>query len=283
MKLAVHLHIFYLEQLDYLIKKLASLDGFPFDLFVTLTVEDEDVNRKILAFKPDARIWVVENRGYDVGPFIDFLNQIVLDDYDYILKLHTKGISWVKNTEMNHFVMSNSDWRRLLVDALLENPQRVLANLHLLSSDEMISLIGSASCRCSRPLHYQKLLPGINQLMLRIGLAPISQCEFIGGTMFMARAHIFKPLQNKLQLVDFEPTNGLVKEGLLAHVMERVFGALATQNSQRIQGVGSEGWFVAKSLINAIIRLFYQNKKTNSKHIIKILKLPIYYKRMPSC
>ncbi len=279
MRIAVHLHLHYLDQLDYFIGQLANLGGIPFDLFVTLTVENEDVVQKVRAFKPDARIWVVENRGYDVGPFIDFLNQIDLDAYDYILKLHTKGTSWAKNTKLNGYYVSNTDWARLLVEALLKSPEMVYANLNLLATHPHVTLLGSKTCICNQALHYEKLLPQINGVLSRLQLAPVSRCEFLGGTMFMARAGIFKPLQNKFGLSDFEPTNGLVKEGLLAHVMERVFGILATQNRGCIQGVGDETWLAIKGVFNAILRFFYQNKKTESKHIIKVLKISIYRKK----
>ncbi len=278
--LLVHLHIYYESQVDYFLKKLENLAGYSYDLYVTLIQKRDDIIQTLKAFKPDVRIQIVENRGYDVAPFINILNQVNLDDYLYVLKLHTKGTSWAKNTKMNHFIMSNSDWRRLLVDALLKDANCVRENIRLFEENLDVSMIGSAVCMCNKPRHYQKVIVRVNEVLARLGLPSVSSCRFIGGTIFMARANIFKILQHKFQISDFEETNGLVKEGLLAHAFERVFGLLALQNDGRIQGVGKETWFICKSMLNMIIRFFYQNKKTEQKHIVKILKIPVYYKNL---
>ena len=90
-KLAVHLHLYYLEQLDEILEKLCNLLEIDFDLFVTMSKVDEEVKRKILNKFSNAKVFVVANRGYDIGPFIWFLHQINLDDYEYVLKVHTKG------------------------------------------------------------------------------------------------------------------------------------------------------------------------------------------------
>ena len=95
--LAVHLHLYYTEQLPNIIKYLKSLEDVDYDLFVTMVEIDKGIEEQIKAFNKKANIRVVENRGYDIGPFVDFLHKINLDDYKYILKLHTKG-----NTSFNH-------------------------------------------------------------------------------------------------------------------------------------------------------------------------------------
>ncbi len=285
MKIAVHLHLYYLEQTDYFIGKLRNIGTTPFDLFVTMVVDNAAIQQKIRAFKPDSQIWIVENRGYDVGPFIDFINRINLDKYDYILKLHTKGgaSSWATNMKLNGFCLNNTDWRHLLMQAVLKNRAQVIRNLKRFEKDATISLIGSSACRSDKFSLYKKLLPQINGIIERCGLAPIANCEFIAGTIFWARAKIFKPLQGRFCLTDFEPTDGHVKEGALAHAMERVFGILATQKDGRIEGVKAPFLFFVKHSINWLLRLIYQNKKSGGKHIIKILRIPVYHKKEVSC
>ena len=100
-KLAVHLHLYYKEQLPKIVKYLKNLDGVDYDLFVTMVEDDEQVKLKILAEFPNSKIWVVENRGYDIGPFIEFLHRIDLKDYEYVLKVHTKGTKSNNYTHLN--------------------------------------------------------------------------------------------------------------------------------------------------------------------------------------
>ncbi len=278
MRIAVHLHIFYDNQVDYFLKKLKNLSNNNFDLFVTMPCPKTDVIGKIKNFKSTVQIWTVENRGYDVAPFIDFLNKINLDDYDYILKLHTKGTSWLRNTKLNNKYISNRDWAKLMIEALLKDKKIVQNNIRLFKNNPNISMIGSKACLTADKHYYQTLITDINQVLSVLNLPKVACCSFIAGTMFMARSAVFKPLQHKYQPTDFAPTNGNVKDGTLAHVFERVFGILATQNGHIIQGIGNETWIYWKSLFNTVFRFFYQNKKTDKKHIIKVLKICVYKK-----
>ena len=88
-KILVHLHLYYQNQLNYFIKKLKNITC-EFDLIVTLANENPKITEKIKQFKPNAKILVVENLGYDVYPFIQVINEAELKNYDYILKIHTK-------------------------------------------------------------------------------------------------------------------------------------------------------------------------------------------------
>ena len=58
---------------------------------VLLSRQNAEANAKI-AYRdfPLAKISIVENRGFDVGPFIKTISELNLDNYDFIVKLHTK-------------------------------------------------------------------------------------------------------------------------------------------------------------------------------------------------
>ena len=75
MKLAVHLHFYYLEQLSEILTYLRSLKGQCCDLFVTMVEENKKAQAQIKAVYPNATIMVVPNYGYDLGPFIEFLHR----------------------------------------------------------------------------------------------------------------------------------------------------------------------------------------------------------------
>ena len=77
MKIAVHLHLYYFNQLPKVLSYLKSLEGIDYDLFVTMVQENKDVEQQLKTFNPNTNIFVVENRGYDIGPFIDFLHHFL--------------------------------------------------------------------------------------------------------------------------------------------------------------------------------------------------------------
>ena len=49
-KLLVHLHLYYLEQVDFMLKKLRNITGCDWDLYVTLCNSDNNVINKIKTF-----------------------------------------------------------------------------------------------------------------------------------------------------------------------------------------------------------------------------------------
>ena len=114
--LAVHLHLYYTEQLPNILKYLRNMEDVDYDLFVTMVKAAEGVEEQIKSFNNKAKIWVVENRGYDIGPFIDFLHKINLDDYKYVLKLHTKGSKSNNYTLLNNKRLDNALWGKILWD-----------------------------------------------------------------------------------------------------------------------------------------------------------------------
>ena len=131
MKLAVHLHLYYFEQLPEILGYLKSLSETDYDLFVTMVEENEKVISEIKVVYPNAHIMIVPNYGYDVGPFIEFLHQIDLDKYDYILKIHSKKDVSKNRTRLNGNRMDNRLWKKILFDALLKDAERVQNNLAL--------------------------------------------------------------------------------------------------------------------------------------------------------
>ena len=49
-KLLAHLHLYYLEQVDFMLKKLRNITGCDWDLYVTLCNSDNNVINKIKTF-----------------------------------------------------------------------------------------------------------------------------------------------------------------------------------------------------------------------------------------
>jgi len=275
--LAVHLHLHYLDQLDEVLTKLANLQIVDHDLFVTMTQENAKISAKIKEFDPNATVWIVENRGYDIGPFVEFLHRINLDDYQYVLKLHTKGKSQ-NYTHLNNMRFDNALWGRVLWDSLLATPKRVKRDLKILENPQ-VGMLSSKYCINKEQQNYINLLTQINQTLKILDLPETSRPEFVAGSMFYVKTKLLKPILN-LQIDNFAQTDGRIKEGTFAHVVERVLGVAVEKQGYRIAGVND--WYPhVLCMKTALKRFIYQRKvTTNNKLLIKVLKLPIYSKKL---
>lgn len=223
----VHLHLYYPEQLDYMLKKLKNINNCNWDLIVTICKENPKIERKIKEFKSDSQIIKVKNIGYDVWPFIQVLESINLDDYDYVLKLHTK----------NHRKHNNFFWRNILIDALLLSPKRYEQNLQLFKESPEIGIIGAEEVASK--------MTGIcaeeNELFFSFCKKynlNLTKGVFISGTMFMIRSSILKSiLALNLKEEDFYCVQKTDGKGTIAHVLERVFCRIAELKGYKIHTI----------------------------------------------
>lgn len=136
MKILVHLHLFYQDMLPEMLTLLRSLDGYEYDLFATVVNASPETLAELRRFKPEVTVIDVENRGYDVAPFVKVLQLADLSSYDYVIKLHTKQNlkrrAWLKNVSF-----TGSGWRRLLVSFMASSEQlrRTLALFAILKPE----------------------------------------------------------------------------------------------------------------------------------------------------
>ncbi len=278
-KIAVHLHLYYVEQLSEILKRLKNLSDIEYDLFVTMVVDDEKTKRRILRVYPNAKIWCVDNRGYDVGPFIEFLHQINLDDYEYVLKLHTKGKKTSNYTYIKNRRLDNALWGKIMWDSMLKSKERIEKNIKILDRQKNVGMIGSAHCFSNEERHYLHLMDDINIAMKKMGFDEITHLSFIAGCMFLCRAKLLKPLLVYF-LNDFDETNGKIKDETLAHVIERAFGAIVEGAGFDVFQIEEQTYFLSFLKV-ALKRLIFQKKITKSgKTIIKVCKIPVYVKQV---
>lgn len=237
-RLLVHFHVYYHDQVDYFIGKLANISGCDWSLYVTMSEYDEETEKKIRQLKADACFIPVENVGYDVWPFIKIVNTVNLDAYDYILKLHTKNINEETYYRVNSRLINGMMWRDELVDSLLKNRCHFMKLLDKLDHRPDVGLI------CSDQLYIKAVssLPEDNMELDnelgRIGFLPPKDRHYCAGTMFIARSCIYKFLQK----VHISPSMFDVKSftganSSLAHVYERILSMAAGIYSYRISTV----------------------------------------------
>lgn len=233
----VHVHIYYVDMWQELEDKIKNIP-YPFKLFVTMVAENKDLREHILSVFPDANIEVVANRGFDVGPFIHILNKVNLDDYSYIIKLHTKN-NCKKHTYIIHsYNMSFHLWREHLLDFM--GKQKIVKILKTFGERPPLGMVGHYKLITNKrgdEKAYQQCM----ELNKKLGFTN-EDYTHIGGTMFIARANIFKPLQKlNLKIEDFEEP--VSHQHQLAHAIEGLLGVLVLDQGYTIEDVTVPKWY----------------------------------------
>ena len=272
-KIAVHLHLFYQEQVEDMLDRLKNLSNVPYDLYVTLVSENLEIEQKIRAFKADANVWIVPNVGYDVGPFIDFLHHIDIDSYDYIIKIHTKRTTGEYEVLFNHWRFDMKMWREMMLDSVISR-RAVVENMQIFEKFENVGMIGHKYVTTKEYQHYRTVECDAVEQMKKIGLAVPNDKTFVAGTMFWVRAKLLKPFLC-YNTTDFVQSQPLVHDCTLAHVLERIFGWGVSAQGYKIFGVQYKMYFWC--LLKMQIYHFLFSKKVTKKGylLVKVCKIPV--------
>ena len=88
-RILVVCHLFYMDAWPHIKCYLENLSSYHYDLVVTYITGhfDEAVLDKVREFKGDVRFKEYENKGFDIGGFIDVLTRTDLNHYDFVFKL----------------------------------------------------------------------------------------------------------------------------------------------------------------------------------------------------
>ena len=276
----VHVHIFYPELWPELKQHIQNIPPHPFKLFVTLSQQHPTLIQDIKASFPDSQIEIVPNRGFDVGPFMHILNQINLDDYSYIIKLHTKRNCYI-NTPIFRNMIGNI-WRKNLLQFIKDQPS-FKQSLDFLATHPKVGMLSSYKS-IVKDDHYDAIAAKELKKFLKQHHWPKIKFAFVAGTMFIARANLFKPLQQlHISINDFAEVKG-AHTSQLAHIFERLFGYIIYQQGytledhitpHKMQKQYHNG-LKYSTLWKKLKKNFFQYKRTASgKYRLKILKLPI--------
>jgi lipopolysaccharide biosynthesis protein len=232
MRILVHLHVFYHDQLPWFLDRLRNLDGLDWDLVVTCCEADAALVSAVKAFKPDARLLTVENVGYDVWPFLKMLSLVDVSPYDILFKLHTKNITSRKTVRLNGFHMRGEVWRNTLVDALLHNPEWVRNVVSVFREQPDAGMV------CSGKLYGALNFPEDGKLLTEelsaLGLQTDDR-QFCSGNMFAIRPCLLAPLgKREFRADQFPARSRSGSGGTLAHLYERIFSLLAPAQGYRV-------------------------------------------------
>ena len=265
-RIAVHLHIFYL---DLIPQVTSGLDNIPisFDLFVSIPESLECDERKVRAKLScivnvrEIEIARVPNRGRDVAPMLCTFKEKLMQ-YDIMLHLHTKKSPHDEKLE---------GWFSFICRHLL--PQKYTSTI--------LNLLESEGCMVAPPNYIpasytdgwgndnidiaQQL---INSSSLDIDLKkeyPI--IDYPQGTMFWARTDCLKPLFDIPISYDMFPKEPIGIDGTMAHALERLFFIWVKDSGRKI----FKAYFSEDIRYDDIMK--YQRK--NEKHL-KVARIFIY-------
>ena len=241
-RVLVHVHLFYCEMWNSLRSCLENLDKLnqTWDLYVTLVDTlpknvAEGIIGEIKLFKAKAKILTVAYKGYDVGPFFEVLNYVNLDDYDLVVKLHSKRNVNPLTTLGTFYDVSGPKWREYLL-AFINSRKVLKKTLRSFSSDPLLGMTASYNLIMPFREHGKYNIWVIEECrklfkQLNITPTPAHNFHYVAGTMFAVRTDVVKKLKElNLDINSFNtPDRSTEKD--LAHVLEYFMGWLVTSLS----------------------------------------------------
>lgn len=232
-RILVILHLYYMDLWPSIKRYLDNLSSYQYDLVVTYVTGHYDLEtlNDVCIYKKNVRLVEYENKGFDIGGFIDVLSSTKLDDYDIIFKLQSKGVGrdfiYVYDQ-----VFKKADWFLNLFDGILGEFSLHRA-INRLTQNSKIGIVASANLIVQDPPH-KRYFTSVKASSLGI---PIHELyHYVAGSCFAIKASLLSCIQKlHLNIDNFEPT----KRGTfsLAHVMERLICACVEPQGYTISGI----------------------------------------------
>ncbi|MGL4985714.1 MAG: glycoside hydrolase family 99-like domain-containing protein [Treponemataceae bacterium] len=217
-KIAVHLHLYYIDMMDYFIQKLNNI-SVPFVLFISISDGEKiDILKKEFLEKIECCtsvvIQVVANQGRDIAPLIITFGKNLLK-YDYICHIHSK--------KSPHY--GENMWLENIVDSLLGSISIVNQNFNLLSSDAKIIfnepnqniLLHSGGWSDNKEIAKQLL-----KKYTQYSITDYPVVDFPQGSMFWAKSNDLKKFLTLPLTYDNFPSEPIPFDGTIAHALERL-------------------------------------------------------------
>ena len=150
-KILLHIHVYYVKswhRIEKRIKSLIANKSLEIKILTTVSsnINDSDISKIEQAQLPNMSVIRVPNEGYDVQPFFHMLKSVSLDEYDYLIKLHTKNTVFGIDMRLNGRFISRIQWQNFLIDAIAGSPKIMEENISRMQSDPTLGMIGSSYC-----------------------------------------------------------------------------------------------------------------------------------------
>ncbi|MTV29837.1 hypothetical protein GJ654_02375 [Rhodoblastus acidophilus] len=237
-KAAIVLHLYYEETWPEIAELLQRLD-LDFDLIVTVVSGKDGLAEGVAQAFPGAEVRIVENRGRDVRPFLQLLEEGRLDRYRYVCKIHGK-----KSLEGNRFAGLGAVWRHRMLFDLLGAPGAARAICEIFDAHPGVGMIGPRAYRypsalCSLERSWGENRARVLDLAQRLGVADPFRLDFFCGTMFWVRPSSLRLLRSLSLSQGFEAESGAL-DGGLEHALERLFSKAVEASGETVLGISGE-------------------------------------------
>ena len=217
-RILVVAHVYYPEVWFDIEDRLARIPE-PFDLLISLADGPAEVLEPELAERlPHAIVHRVPNEGRDLAPLVELAGAGAFDDYDAVLKVHTKRSPHRQDGDA---------WRVALLDGVMPSPDGIQRIVELLRGDSSVGLVvPNGSLHGAETWGSNQVL--VEALASRIPFAfDPSQLRYPAGSMYWARPWVLRRLADlELGREHFESEAGHV-DGSTAHALERFVGVAA--------------------------------------------------------
>jgi len=225
-KRAIIIHLFYIDLWDEIYSYIQNFDD-DIDIYININAKATDVEiDKILSMTPQANIFIFENRGRDILPFIKILRFIEPLGYQYIYKIHSK-----KSPHRN----DGKEWRQHLIMSLMSSKDRIKQVENFLD-DESTGLVIAKGNK----LFYKDWIGSnkklIQDLCKKLNIEYDEDFYFPSGSIFCFKPSIYNQLFAVVKDEDFAAESGQV-DGTLAHAIERMFGLILKNKKMQIKEV----------------------------------------------
>ena len=277
--LLVHLHVYYHDQVDYFIEKLGNITCVEWDLIVTYSRWDDESAEKFRVFKPEVRFMKVDNFGYDIWPFIKVIKSIRLEEYKYIVKLHTKRS--VGRMQFAGKSLKGFGWRNALVDGILYSKDYFRSLIDIFEKDKTVGMISNLYTHCDKD-PYEEFA---RKELSRLNLYKLER-NICYGTMFIARSEVLKILQSDLIGEDSFKENAVSGSTFgPSHLYERIFSHLSVNYGYRHLGLIPEGkGYLKRKLIKGVepvVKFLFclERKGPERRKFIRILGISFYLEK----
>jgi rhamnosyltransferase len=219
-------HAYYVECLDEVVECYAKLP-LGAALIVTTRAETLEEVRRRLAEVAHPLVIAVPNRGRDIAPFLTLLNGGELDDFDVVLKLHTKRSP----------NLLDGDIRRKLLFSILAGSRRRTTDALDLFTNRETGLVGWGLSWQTGPEFWMGDRERVLELASEMHIpAPPDPCFFEGSMFWVRPAALGRLKALALTPESFEAEVGQT-DGALHHAIERLFGLVAAADGFAVRDV----------------------------------------------
>jgi hypothetical protein len=216
----VLLHLYAIDLFEELGVYIDNVDDTK-DIVINLveTTWNLDLYQKISVRFPNAKVIISPDSGRDIGGFSRMLSIVDHQKYDLFVFMHSKK-------SVHLLEHQGRAWRRGLLDPILGSPAIARARIERMRANPSI---GMTAARAWRDTSLFGNRAKYNELLDLAGISTEARdCEFVAGTMFLARYEVAKRLHGVLRRLSFEEGHDAGREaqidGQHAHAVERLIG-----------------------------------------------------------